>query len=529
MTRKSLISLCLLIGIVALIQSGAPGQEEVVRVITMPSPSTDATSGDALGMVVDGDLWKRWQEARDEALADRATVIVFEITTPGGEVIVAKRFVDDIRALRQDRGIRTAAYIPNHATSAGAMLALACGEVIMGPNGAIGNVIPLEITPFSMKEAGSKSKTEVVTIMTSLERDSGWPWLLLKGMADKTLDLGAYIDHATGEVQIISQDDYDRRADQGLPPNTSWRHFAGKDIAVKLTAEDAAYLKLPVKFCDRREGLLRALEIADRALLEEEIIQIKWPSGSFFNPNFDFDGQYFLSALLLILGIAAAVMELKTPGLGLFGVLSLLCFLGFFMMQADSSSTIALTTSLLLLGFFLLIVEIMIIPGFGVAGTAGIVLIIGSLYVAGVGPQGDSLWEKMVPDTSAEWSKTQFFTIQLLSSVILGTAAAIMLARNLQLVPFLNKTLLSPPILEAAGGKDPSATRSAATPEGTVTLHKGAIGTADTDLRPSGRVRFSKGVVDVVSEGEWIPKGTQVRVTLAKGNRVVVETFGESA
>ena len=81
---------------------------------------------------------------------------------------------------------------------------------------------PLQMAPWGMSEAGSKVKTEVVSIMRSLERDSGWPRILLEGMADKSLDLGAYKDLSTDEVQIMSQRDYERRLEGGVPPpNTS--------------------------------------------------------------------------------------------------------------------------------------------------------------------------------------------------------------------------------------------------------------------------------------------------------------------
>lgn len=50
----------------------------------------------------------------------------------------------------------------------------------------------------------------------------------------------------------------------------------------------------------------------------------------------------------------------------------------------------------------------------------------------------------------------------------------------------------------------------------------GKTGTAITDLRPAGTARIEEKRVDVVSRGEYINKGSQVRVTAVEGNRVVV-------
>ena len=60
-------------------------QTQVVRVIAMPEPTDDATAEDAFGLTVNQSLWRKWTDAREEALAAGATIIVFEITTPGGE------------------------------------------------------------------------------------------------------------------------------------------------------------------------------------------------------------------------------------------------------------------------------------------------------------------------------------------------------------------------------------------------------------------------------------------------------------
>jgi len=50
----------------------------------------------------------------------------------------------------------------------------------------------------------------------------------------------------------------------------------------------------------------------------------------------------------------------------------------------------------------------------------------------------------------------------------------------------------------------------------------GATGIAETNLRPAGKGRFGTELVDVVTEGELLPKGTSIRITQVEGSRVVV-------
>jgi membrane-bound ClpP family serine protease len=56
-----------------------------------------------------------------------------------------------------------------------------------------------------------------------------------------------------------------------------------------------------------------------------------------------------------------------------------------------------------------------------------------------------------------------------------------------------------------------------------VDLTPGAEGTAQTMLRPSGKGRFADHLVDVVTEGEFVPAETPITVVQKDGMRVVVK------
>jgi membrane-bound serine protease (ClpP class) len=50
----------------------------------------------------------------------------------------------------------------------------------------------------------------------------------------------------------------------------------------------------------------------------------------------------------------------------------------------------------------------------------------------------------------------------------------------------------------------------------------GVVGTAVTDLRPAGKAELSGTRHDVLTEGEFIERGTKVRVVQATAGRIVV-------
>jgi membrane-bound serine protease (ClpP class) len=221
--------------------------------------------------------------------------------------------------------------------------------------------------------------------------------------------------------------------------------------------------------------------------------------------------------IFLVLGLGFFIMELKTPGLGFFGILGILSLIVYFWINAGSGMPVAFSIGLLILGFLLLLAEVLIIPGFGVAGIAGIALILFSIYSSTVDLGGETLREKLIPDTPADWIDVRAWLTTLIGSLVLGVGAALLLMKNLHYFPIINRAFIAPPQRAARDS-------SAVTSHGRVALPVGTRGVALTVLRPAGKAHFSVGDVDVVSDGEFIAAGAPVEVVLVEGHRVVVRS-----
>jgi membrane-bound serine protease (ClpP class) len=212
-------------------------------------------------------------------------------------------------------------------------------------------------------------------------------------------------------------------------------------------------------------------------------------------------------------------MSLSHPGTGLPEVVSALCLAVLFGIPLLTGFAQWYEVILVLIGVALLAVELFVIPGFGVAGVAGIVAILLGLaltFVAPLAPAG------MPFLYGVDWST---LGIGLLT-VVAGLCASILLwfwlSRYLPHLPYAGRLVLSDELTPEEAGR--RAARDAAWPL------PGMIGTAVSDLRPGGTAKFAisdadaddTANADVVSDRGFIPAGTALAVVEVQGNRVVV-------
>ncbi len=216
-----------------------------------------------------------------------------------------------------------------------------------------------------------------------------------------------------------------------------------------------------------------------------------------------------VSLFLVMLGIAGLILELKMPGVGLPAVVSALCFVLYFWAHSQLSGNFTILACLLFaLGLILIGLEVFVVPGFGVTGISGIVLVLVSLALA-------TLVKK--PETTQEWLDfgTTLSTLGL--ALMAAVGAAFVLAWYLPHIPWASRLVLAPVSANEAFIEEE---------QGTAVLRSdllGMIGVAATNLRPAGKARLGEEYVDVVAEGGYVYEGARVQVVEIEGNRVVVK------
>ena len=389
-----------------------------------------------------------------EAEISNASAVIVKINTFGGRVDAATQIKD---ALLKSK-IRTIAFINNRAISAGSLIALSCNKIIMAPGGSIGAATVVD-------QMGEKQSEKYQSYMRSEMRST----------AEKN---GRRTDIAQGMVD-------ERIIIPGLVDSTQ---------LVTLTTEEAIkYGIADVESSDLKEGLQK---------LGYENVEVVNNESNWAENVVKFLNNSLVSSILIMIGIFGLIAEVKTPGWGVpgtAGVIALALFFGSsYILQLASTLDIIL----FIIGLILLAAEIFVIPGFGVAGIGGILLILVSLFLS-LTPSGPFL---------------NFESISLAFVQLAGALAAAFIL-ILVLAKFLPKSRSFSKLILDESEKSEKGFVSYPSEKNLI----GAEGVALTTLRPAGTAEINGKRVDVMTDSEYVQQGSKIVVERVEGIKVVVK------
>lgn len=220
-----------------------------------------------------------------------------------------------------------------------------------------------------------------------------------------------------------------------------------------------------------------------------------------------------LQPFLLVAGFLLLLVEVKTPGVGLPGLLGVV-FLGLALFYSYLVGLAEVTEILVFfLGIAAIGVEIFLLPGTVVFGAVGFLCLILALVL--------SRQSFVLPSNTVEQGilLTNLAHLLLLFVAVLVLGAIIW--RVLPKVPWFNRVFLVPPrdLSPATAGGGASGLGLV---DAGLTALVGRVGKAATVLRPTGVMEIDGQRIDVVTEGEFVEAGTSLRVLYVQGARVVV-------
>jgi len=397
-----------------------------------------------------------------EAKQKEAQCIILELETFGGRVDAAT----EIRDTLFESDIKTIAFVNRRAISAGALISLACQSIVMAPGATIGAATPVTMAPGTTKAQPTDEKTisYVRKEFKSTAERNNHPTTLAEAMVDPDVEIKGVIE---------------------------------KGKLLTLTTEEALKLKLAEHKVSEIEEILTLYDLEDA--------QVARASLTWSENLVRFLTHPVVSGLLLTFGLLGIFFELRMPGWGVSGTIGLICLALFFGAQYMVGLAQWIEPVLFLVGGVLLALELFVIPGFGVTGVSGILLIIASLFL--------SLVKEPLPKTPVDISRLVQAAYVVAASLIATFLVATLSFTFLTKFPLLSKLILTS---EERGEKG---FRSAPAKLGKFV---GKQGLTVTMLRPVGKAQFGDTIVDVVSEGELVEKGRQVEVIKVEGNRIVV-------
>ncbi|MCD6121934.1 MAG: nodulation protein NfeD [Spirochaetales bacterium] len=442
------------------------------------------------------------KRAIKEAENAKAEYVIFDINTFGGRVDSALQIASLIGSVRK---AVTVAYIPSSAEgtgvswSAGALISFACGRIYMAPGTSIGAAAPVYETQSGMEMAPEKVVSAVRTQLAALAEKNGYPKAVALAMVDK--DLEVYEVYINGKLHLALSGEIDelkRRAKERNETFVKGKALSQKGKLLSLTAGEMKEYGVSSGTPDSLESFYSNFNVDEKDVhfiketAEDKLVALL--TGS------------LVSAVLIIAGIIALYLEITSPGFGIPGTVAIICFSIVFISGALLGNVGSLELLLFILGVVLLIVEIFLIPGFGITGITGIILMVTALILSRQG--------FIFP--SFEWQWDIFKQNLLVVGGSVGGAFIILAA----LMPILPKSrLFNRLVLETGEKAEKGFTVQT---EDVQSIAAGEKGRVVTTLRPVGKAEINGRVYVVQAEADFINRGSDVEVVEIAGNKIVV-------
>ncbi len=450
--------------------------------------------------MIDSRLEKYLERKLDVARKRKTDLVIIEIDSPGGEVDAS---LDIARMLRDLNWAHTVAYIPREALSGAAIVALGTDDIIIDSNAMMGDAGPIFMDEnFLFRHAPEKFRSNLAANVRQLAQAGDRPPALAEAMVDMDLLVYRVKNRDTGKITYMSEDEIQSAADPKVWERGPMVHESRKGNFLEVSGERAVELLLAQGLADSREDVQRRYGLKGDLLILE-------PTGvdtAVYILNLG-----IVTGLLFVIGLIALYIEFSSPGIGVGGLIALLCFMLFFWSRFLGGTADWLEIVLFVAGIAFLGVELFLLPGFGVAGLTGILLIVVSLVLAGQ--------RFIIPQTGRELGMlTSSLLVIAVSGGVFGVAA-VFLSRYFGSLPVFSRFMLEPPDRPMTDAEAGSVGGGHGATDHPVV---GAVGVANSQLRPAGKARFGDRYLDVVADGDFIDKNTPVRIVEIHGNRVVV-------
>lgn len=392
--------------------------------------------------------WRTVKNAVKQAKINESEYLLIDLNTFGG----ALNFADSIRSsLLNESQFKSIVYVNNNAASAGALIALASDYIFMQTGASLG-------AASVVNQSGDIMPEKYQSYMRGLMRSTAEA----KGRDPKVAE--AFVDPAIS-LPALKED--------------------GKLLT--LTTSEAVSIGLAKKSVKSSVDIYSDLGIDQPDVIEHQVTWVDQIIGFLINP---------LVSGFLIMGIIGGIyFELQTPGIGFAFVVALICGVLFFAPLWLQGLADHWEIAIFIVGVILIALEIFAIPGFGVAGISGIILMLCGLAFS------------MVANDYFDFKLTQpgllmnSFTI-VIGAMILTIVLMVIFGKNiLQSTAF--KKLVLQDEQRSAEGYTSSVSK-------TNLIHK--LGVARTVMRPSGKIEIEGVWYDAIALDSYIEAGEPIVV-----------------
>lgn len=400
--------------------------------------------------------------ALDEARTKNADYVFINMNTYGGRVIDA----DSIRMDIMNYPEPVVVHINKNAASAGALISIACDSIYMTQGASMGAATVVK--GGSGSKAPDKYQSYMRSKMRSTAEATGRDPELAEAMVDPAVEIDSTLKK-TGQVLTLTTSEA-----------IKWGYCEGKAESFKEIVEG-------------KLGLSGYKVIRYEQSTVERIIAV------FLNP--------VISSILIMVILGGIYFEMQTPGIGFPLIMAVIAALLYFMPYYLHGLADNWEIFIFILGLVLIALEVFVIPGFGIAGISGLVLVISGLMLVMIG--NDFFDFTYVPEENISAA-----VLSVLSSILLGFILLIIGGNKMVKSNFFKNIELSDEIDINKNFTD--------NPKDEIL---NTTGIAYTVLRPSGKVKIGDKIYFAYTRGEYIEPNTAVIVVDYKGSNVIVKEY----
>lgn len=419
------------------------------------------------------EIWRLVRKSFDEADRVKAEYILIHMNTYGGMVIYA----DSLRSLILNSKKPVWVYIDNNAASAGALISVACDKIYMREGANIGAATVVNQTGEAMPDKYQSYMRSMIRSTAEAQgrdtlingRDTTYRWRRDPHIAEAMVDQSIYIQGVTDSGKVVT-----------FTPREAMKYGFCDGIAKNI------------------EDVLRQEGVTDYVIESYQVTFMDKIIGFLINP--------VIQGLLIMVIVGGIYFELQTPGIG-FPLAAALtaCLLYFAPLYLEGFAGYWEIIAFII-GVILLLLEIFVIPGFGIAGISGIILIVVSLVFAGI--------DEITFNFPGEWANA------VVRSLFLVVSASVL---SLIMSMWLGARVLGSRKWAFALHAEQKAEEGYVGVDMSIQGEIGKTGIAVTDLRPAGKVMVENEMYDAVSLlGDYINKDSIVSVKKFQAGQLYV-------
>lgn len=524
----------------------------------------------------------------EAAAAEGVDAVVFDIDSPGGEVEATLRVCSLIKSSKVQN---TVAWVNPRAYSGGAILALACREIVVTSAADLGDALPViftvwgELVPLGDAEREKFNGPLLAEVVDSARRN-GFDELLAQGFIRRGVELWLVEHEDTGQKLFVNAVQYPvavgAEPDRTLTP-TAPSITGGTGQPLPLITPDAPSPAIgpdpndETKFIPAAPGMSRELveEVSDSLSIGQSaskrpslataehagkyrmleyvsdghgVLTFKTPElvryglasaivddeqqlQAFFGATqvqrlpktgtekfVGFMTNPLVRGVLMVVFLIGLLLEMTHPGVSVPGLIAAGALAGLLIPPALIDLASWWEIGAVLLGIALIGVEIFVLPGFGVCGVAGIVLLFVGLIGTFIQPQPG-----IFPSSPSQVREMTWGVSTVLVAFVVAGVAGFFLWRSLPELPIMKKLVLQDVEDDGDGGQEGLLAAMAAH---AASVKLGDEGVTVSPLRPAGRARFGDAIIEVLADGRgtgFVGSGERVRVSRIEGRVIGVE------